>query len=173
MLLLLLHTMHACTNGPPNIPESTAGGQIHTREPVSRLQRTEQEQQRRGRSSRSRARGLCTLAARGASADSDHSPAASAWRAQRRVHSQARGARMGRGDKRARPVHGHMRTTRLLPFLHAPPPRWILLTSGPAAATGYTHVALLVSIAEVNSRSRTVLRLSARRQLNNACTREE
>jgi hypothetical protein len=136
---MLLHTVHACTNGPPNISESTAGGQIHTREPVSRLQRT--EQQRRGRSSRSRARGLCTRAARGASADSDHSPAASAWRAQRRVHSQARGARMGRGDKRARgTVHEHMRTTGqaaacpALPCLHAPPPRWILLTSGPAAA---------------------------------------
>lgn len=26
MLLLLLHTMHACTNGPPNISESTASG---------------------------------------------------------------------------------------------------------------------------------------------------
>lgn len=164
---MLLHTVHACTNGPPNISESTAGGQIHTREPVSRLQRTEQEQQRRGRSSRSRARGLCTLPARVAS--EDHSPAASAWRAQRRVHSQARGARK---DKRARAtVHGHMRTTRQAAACPALPAR-------SAAALDSSHVRpgcgyglgypcrILVStdgsIAEVNSRSRTVLRLSAR-----------
>jgi hypothetical protein len=170
-----MHTMHACTNGPPkHIRVYRRRSDSHSRTGFQTPENGARATAPRPIEQVSCSRPVHAGSTRSISRFRSQPSRIRMARAKTRSFSSGARREDGPGGQaRARPVHGHMRTTRLLPFLHAPPPRWILLTSGPAAATGYTHVALLVSIAEVNSRSRTVLRLSARRQLNNACTREE
>lgn len=182
---MLLHTMHACTNGPPNISESTASGSdSHSRTGFQTPENGATAPRPIEQVSCSRP--VHAGSTRSVSRFRSQPGRIRMARAKTRSFSGARREDGPGGQARARHgarAHAHDGAGGGLPCPALPARSAAALDSShvrPGCGCGYGlgyPCRILVStdgsIAEVNSRSRTVLRLSARRQLNNACTREE